>query len=77
MPHRDPAPPVSRRDLLQRLGSGFGTLAAASMLNDTTLAGRPPSDAAGSSPLAPKLPHFAPKAKSVIYFHLMNYLNYH
>lgn len=65
MTHSDPAPPVSRRDLLQRLGSGFGTLAAASMFDGTMHAGRPQLDI-GPSPLSPKLPHFAPKAKHVI-----------
>lgn len=65
MTHRAPGPPVSRRDLLQRLGSGFGTIAAASMLSDPTHAGRPQIDV-GPSLLSPKLPHFAPKAKHVI-----------
>jgi len=52
---------VSRRDLLHRMGAGFGSLALAGMLQaDSTAASQ---DAA---PLAPRAPHFAPKAKRVI-----------
>ena len=65
MPHRNPLPPVSRRDALHRIGSGFGTLAAASMLTGTAQAGTPQIGAT-VSPLSPKLSHFAPKAKHVI-----------
>ena len=65
MAHRNPLPPVSRRDALQRIGSGFGTLAAASMLSGSTQGG-PPLTGIGTSPLSPKVPHFAPKAKHVI-----------
>ena len=53
--------PCSRRTLLQRMGAGFGSLALAGMLADDSVAA---SNAA--SPLAPRAPHFAPKAKRVI-----------
>ena len=50
-------PGVSRREMLTRCGAGFGTLGLAGML----------AEAAGPvSPLAPKMTHFAPKAKRVI-----------
>jgi hypothetical protein len=51
-------PGVSRRQMLTRIGAGFGTLGMAGMLAE--------SATASVSPLAPKLPHFAPKAKRVI-----------
>ncbi|MEE2686022.1 MAG: DUF1501 domain-containing protein [Planctomycetota bacterium] len=53
--------PCSRRTLLHRMGAGFGSLALAGMLADDSVAA---SNAA--SPLAPRAPHFAPKAKRVI-----------
>ena len=61
MRHRNPFPAVSRREMISRIGAGFGTLGLASVMND---AGLLASDAA--SPLAPKAPHFAPKAKNII-----------
>jgi hypothetical protein len=52
--------PVSRRDLLKQLGAGFGSLALAGLLAEECAA----SDL--RDPLAPKRPHFAPRAKRVI-----------
>src|SRR6266446_1976277 len=52
--------PVSRRDLLMRAGGGFGMLALAGLLERTGFA-------ASLNPLAPKQPHFKPRAKSVIW----------
>ena len=53
---------VTRRHLLGRTGSGLGLGAAAisSLLNRT-------ASAASPDPAAPELPHFAPRAKRVIY----------
>jgi hypothetical protein len=52
----------NRRHFLKKLGLGIGGLAAASMLDPfSTLTG------AGANSLDLKLPHFAPKAKRVIY----------
>src|SRR3954463_16583451 len=57
----DPRSPVfSRRALLKSLSSGFGYLAFAGLG-----AGAPP--APPESPLVPKAPHFAPRAKRVIF----------
>ncbi|GIT05061.1 MAG: hypothetical protein CM1200mP29_04720 [Verrucomicrobiota bacterium] len=58
-PHRNPLPPISRRDALHRIGAGFGSISLAGMFNQSASAGQ-------ASPLAPKAPHFAPKAKHVI-----------
>jgi hypothetical protein len=60
--HRDPLPPISRRDMLTRLGVGFGTLGLAGMLASSKLLAGP----AESPALAAQSPHFAPKAKRVI-----------
>ncbi|HWG45205.1 MAG TPA: DUF1501 domain-containing protein [Gemmataceae bacterium] len=56
--------PLTRRDFLCRSGMGFASLGLANLMASQGLA----ADAARSaSPLAPKGPHFAPKAKRVIH----------
>src|SRR5438067_7466837 len=50
----------TRRQLFRRAGAGFGLLALNELLARTSLAST-------TNPLAPKSPHFAPKAKSVIW----------
>jgi hypothetical protein len=53
--------PVStRRSFLQQSSIGFGALALADLLGRS-------AQAAGSAPLAPKAPHFKPRAKRVIF----------
>jgi hypothetical protein len=56
---------LTRRDLLQRVGTGFGLVGLAGLLNDQRLIADPP--AAPTNPLAPKQPHFAAKAKRIIH----------
>ncbi len=53
--------PISRRQWLSQTGCGFGALALAG-LADTAARGATPAN-----PLAPKLPHFAARAKRVIF----------
>jgi Protein of unknown function (DUF1501) len=55
---------LTRRDLLQRSAAGFGLLGLASLMNDQKLLAQPQ---AATNPLAPKPPHFAPKAKRIIH----------
>jgi hypothetical protein len=58
---------VNRRELLRRTGLGFGSLALMPLLD---AAGCLTAEAATSdalNPLAPKTPHFAPRAKHVIH----------
>jgi hypothetical protein len=50
---------LSRRELLRTSSIGFGSLALAALLGNDS--------AAAENPLAPKQPHFAPKAKRVIF----------
>ena len=62
------ASPTTRRGALRQLGAGFGTLGLASVMNQAGMLTN--SAEAGlvstASPLAPKPPHFAPKAKRII-----------
>jgi hypothetical protein len=62
------APPaiLTRRDLLRRSGQGFGMLGLASLLHGEGLLA-PPAEAAGVLPLAPRAPHFRPKATQVVH----------
>jgi hypothetical protein len=53
--------PSSRREFLVRAGAGFGGLALAALLARDRLA------RAADNPLAPRLPHFRPRARSVIW----------
>lgn len=60
---------LSRRHLLAQMGGGFGTLGLASVLAQSGLLGQEAHAASSPSvsPLAPKAPHFAPKAKRIIF----------
>ena len=54
---------LHRRRALSRIACGFGATAAAALLGEE-------SAAAGVDPMAPKRPHFAPRAKRVIFLFL-------
>jgi hypothetical protein len=56
---------LTRRDILARAGHGFGAIALGSLL------GSPAHAATRVNPLAAKAPHFAPKAKSVIFMFMV------
>ena len=57
----------TRRDFLLRTGAGFGSLALAHLLQVDRARADPVSSGAVVDYLAPKQPHFAPRAKSVIF----------
>ena len=58
----------SRRDFLARAGAGFGALALAELLGGSALGAALEEEARSvSQPLLPRRPHFAAKAKSVIF----------
>jgi hypothetical protein len=57
----------SRRHFFQDCGFGLGSIALASCFNDKLFAEKSP---ALEDPLAPKRPHFAAKAKNVIFMHM-------
>lgn len=52
-----------RRQVLRRMGAGFGSLALATLLADDAAAQKP----IPSKPLSPRAPHFAARAKRVIF----------
>ena len=61
----------TRREFLRTIGGGFTSVALAGLLQQDGFLSKQILAADGKtpykSPLAPKLPHFAPKAKSVIF----------
>ena len=60
-------PPLTRRDFLCRSGMGFASLGLASLMASQGLLTAAPNADRGITPLAPKGPHFAAKAKRVIH----------
>jgi len=60
---------ISRRAMLERGSKGFGTLALAALLQQeqARAAPTPPSAARGGNPLKVRLPHYAARAKRVIF----------
>ena len=56
---------ITRRDWLNTMGTGFGMTAFAGLLGATTN-----GPAMNANPLAPKAPHFKPRAKNVIFLFL-------
>ena len=64
--HRPEDSIFTRRQFLNRLGMGFGALSLTSLVGMGLLEA-PDARADQFSPFAPKVPHFAPKAKRVIH----------
>lgn len=64
----------TRREFLWQMGAGFTGTALATMLGDDGFLGTQAHAADGvnkfTNPLAPKKPHFTPKAKSVIFLYM-------
>ena len=59
---------LTRRDFLRRSGLGFGRLGLANLLGPQLLEAAPAGDGVSSNaPLAPRAPHFPPRAKRVIH----------
>jgi hypothetical protein len=54
--------PMGRREMLRRSGMGFGMLGLAGVLS-----GDAPAATTELNPMAPKAPHFAPKAKRMVH----------
>jgi Protein of unknown function (DUF1501) len=59
--------PISRRDMLRRCGMGFGGLGLAALLGDSGLLTSTAQASDSLNPLAPRQPHFKPRAKRVIH----------
>ena len=63
---------TSRRDFLRHAGGGLGALTVGGLIGSTGIFS--PLQAAeleAGNPLAPKAPHFTPRAKSVIWLHMI------
>ena len=54
--------PQTRREMLQTMGVGFGSLGLAALLADES-----PAATTSANPLAPKAPHYPAKAKRIIH----------
>jgi len=65
--HRYTPLPHSRRAFLRQAGCGFGAVALAALWKQSEIGG---ADAAKADPLTPRQPHFAAKAKSVIFLYM-------
>ncbi len=63
----EPEPMVSRRSMLRRCGMGCGVLGLAGLLADEGMLEAASSPDRALNPMAPREPHFAPKAKRVIW----------
>ena len=59
----------SRREFLRTSGVGLGAIALGTLLEKSVSAGQ--AALAPANPLAPRLAHFAPRVKSVIYLHMI------
>jgi len=62
--------PVTRRQMLQQSGVGFGYLAAQALLAEESRADAPAS-ISGEGPLAPRPPHFPARAKRIIFLFMV------
>ncbi len=58
---------VTRRHFFKECGVGLGSIALASLLNENVAANPQAQTPQTKNPLTPKTPHYAPKAKRVIY----------
>jgi hypothetical protein len=59
---------LSRREVLSRIGGGFGSIALASVFADAGwLAAAPANGSRATNPLAPRPPHFPARAKRLIF----------
>jgi hypothetical protein len=70
MGHHKPNPEhlaLTRRELLNRCGTGMGALALAGLMAEVGLTASPAEAAGPINPLSPKTPHFPVKAKHVIH----------
>src|SRR5438093_9123414 len=58
---------LTRRDFLCRCGMGMGAVALANLMGEIGFLSMANAAATDLNPLAPRLPHFAPRAKRVIH----------
>lgn len=70
MNHLEHLEHLTRRYFLKECVAGMGAMASAALLNSCNPFSKNTGGLLSSNPLAAKPPHFAPKAKSVIYLHM-------
>jgi hypothetical protein len=58
---------ITRRHFFKESAYGIGSLALAALMSEGALAAPPPAGNRVIDPLAPRPPHFAPKAKNIIF----------
>src|SRR5690348_10210697 len=58
---------ANRRDFLKKAGAGFGMLALADLLKGDGLLTGNPESARALDPMAPRPPHYAARARSIIW----------
>src|SRR6185437_10762685 len=56
------SPPITRRQMLARCASGFGAIALTALAQESL--------GAATTPSIPRLPHYKPKAKNVIFLYM-------
>jgi hypothetical protein len=59
---------ISRREMLGRVGTGLGLVGLAGLMSEQGLLASEPATSGG--PLAPRAPHFAPRAKRIIHLYM-------
>jgi hypothetical protein len=66
--HRYTPLPLNRRSFLRQAGCGFGAVALAALWAQKEIGGAEAK--VNTDPLAPKPPHFKPRAKNVIFLYM-------
>jgi hypothetical protein len=59
--------PLTRREMLRQCANGFGAVALAGLLAEPAFGRTKADQSSNTDPLAPRPPHFRPKAKNVIF----------
>ena len=59
---------ISRREMLGRVGTGLGLVGLAGLMSEQGMLASEPATTGG--PLAPRAPHFAPRAKRIIHLYM-------
>src|SRR6266550_8099176 len=68
--HRFAAAPLTRREMSLQCANGFGALALMALLGDRAFAGASNHAAPSAGPMTPRAPHFAAKARNVIFLYM-------
>jgi hypothetical protein len=68
--HRFQPVPLTRRDLLVRSANGFAAVALSALLGESAFSAAPPGRRSGTSPLAPRAPHYKARARNIIFLYM-------